>query len=135
MNSAEPPGHVYLDWNATAPLVPEARAAWLAAQTDAWANPASIHGPGQRARNLLDQSRATCARLLHCHAHELVWVSGGTEANATAIHAALVAGKTVISAGNTAPISTKAPVLALASAIEISLLSLFRAACSCRSRS
>ncbi len=111
-----PAAHVYLDWNATAPLAPEARAAWLAAQTDAWANPASIHGPGQRARNLLDQSRATCARLLHCHAHELVWVSGGTEANATAIHAALADGKSVISQENTAP--SEAPVLALAAGIE-----------------
>ena len=109
-----PAAHVYLDWNATAPLVAEARAAWLAAQSDAWANPASIHGPGQRARNLLDQSRATCARLLHCHAHELVWVSGGTEANATAIHAALAAEK----AGFSAASAAEPAVHALASGIE-----------------
>lgn len=83
----------YLDWNATAPLRPEARAAWLAAQEDAWGNPASVHAEGQRARDRLDRSLAACAAALGCRAHELVLVSGGTEANATAIHAAVAAAR------------------------------------------
>lgn len=83
----------YLDWNATAPLRPEARAAWLAAQDEAWGNPASVHAEGQRARDRLDRSLASCAAALGCRAHELVLVSGGTEANAAAIHAAVAAAR------------------------------------------
>jgi cysteine desulfurase len=80
---------IYLDWNATAPLSPAARAAWLAAQDQAWGNPGSVHDLGQRARHQLDQAKATCARLLGCRSNELVVTSGGTEANALAIHAAV----------------------------------------------
>lgn len=79
---------IYLDWNATAPLNTAARAAWLAAQDAAWGNPASVHAVGQSARHVIDQAKATCARLLGCKAHELIVTSGGTEANALAIHAA-----------------------------------------------
>jgi cysteine desulfurase len=81
---------IYLDWNATAPLSASARAAWLAAQDAAWGNPASVHAIGQRARHVADQAKATCARLLGCKAHELIVTSGGTEANALAIHAATI---------------------------------------------
>ncbi len=76
---------VYLDWNATAPLRPSARDAWLAAHEHAWANPSSIHGPGQQARGALDEAKRTIARLLGAKAHELVFTSGGTEANALAL--------------------------------------------------
>ncbi len=76
---------VYLDWNATAPLRAAAKSAWLAAQDDAWANPSSVHEPGQRARFILDEAKRTCARLLGAKAHELVITSGGTEANALAL--------------------------------------------------
>ncbi len=82
----------YLDWNATAPLSPAARAAWLSAQDEAWANPGSVHEPGQHARHRLDQAKATCARLLGCRVHELIVTSGGTEANALAIAASGVRG-------------------------------------------
>ncbi len=78
----------YLDWNATAPLASAARAAWLAAYDQSWANPGSVHAPGQRARHSVDQAKASCARLLGCKSHELVVTSGGTEANALAIHSA-----------------------------------------------
>ncbi len=78
----------YLDHNATAPLRPVARAAWLAAQDAAWGNPGSVHAAGQRARAALDAARARIARTLGCQAHELVLTSGGSEANALAIHAA-----------------------------------------------
>lgn len=75
----------YLDWNATAPLRPCARAAWLAAQDEAWANPGSIHGDGQRARLTLDEAKRSLARLLGAKPHELVLTSGGTEANSLAL--------------------------------------------------
>lgn len=78
----------YLDWNATAPLRPCARAAWCEAQDRTWANPASTHRPGQQARAALDAALATCARVLRCHADELVLVSGGTEALATVLRGA-----------------------------------------------
>jgi cysteine desulfurase len=80
----------YLDWNATAPLAPAARAAWLLAYDVAWANPGSVHAPGQSARHHVDQIKAQCARLLGCKTHELVVTSGGTEANALAIHSVTV---------------------------------------------
>lgn len=79
---------IHLDWNATAPLHPAARAAWLAAQDEAWGNPASIHAAGRSARHHLDQARSALARVLGAHAHELILTSGGTEALALAIHAA-----------------------------------------------
>ena len=82
---------VYLDWNATAPLRSSARAAWLAAQDQDWANPSSIHDEGQSARHGLDQGRNRVGQLLGCKAHELVITSGGTEANALALHAARIA--------------------------------------------
>lgn len=100
--------NIYLDWNATAPLSAVARAAWLAAQDDAWGNPGSVHDQGQRARHAIDQAKATCARLLGCKTHELIVTSGGTEANALAIHAAAESATT--SAGK--------PPLILASAID-----------------
>ena len=76
---------VYLDWNATAPLRACARAAWLHAQDAAWANPASVHRPGQAARAALDAALAGCAVALGCHADELVVTSGGSEALATVL--------------------------------------------------
>jgi cysteine desulfurase len=82
---------IYLDYNATAPLLPAARDAWLAAQAEGWANPSSVHGFGQLARHRLDQAKGALARLLGCRAGELVVTSGGTEANALAIHAGTTA--------------------------------------------
>ncbi len=80
---------IYLDWNATAPLLPAARAAWLAAQDQAWGNPSSSHLYGQQARHHVDQAKALIAKRLRCSTHELIVTSGGTEANALAIHTAL----------------------------------------------
>lgn len=83
---------IYLDWNSTAPLLPEARAAWLRAHDESWANPGSAHGFGQQARHAIDQARLTIARLLGGSASEWVVTSGGSEANALAIASALVDG-------------------------------------------
>jgi cysteine desulfurase len=79
----------YLDYNATAPLLPAARAAWLEAQEQAWGNPASVHGAGQQARHHLDQAKARIAALLGCRPAELIVTSGGTEAIALAIRSAM----------------------------------------------
>lgn len=69
---------VYLDHAATAPLRPEARQAWLDA-ADAVGNASSIHGAGQSARRLLEESRERLAAVLRCDPIEVVFTSGGTE--------------------------------------------------------
>lgn len=79
---------IYLDWNATAPLRPCARDAWLAAQEQAWGNPASTHRAGQQARAAVDAALASCAASLGCGAGELVVTSGGSEALASVLRMA-----------------------------------------------
>jgi cysteine desulfurase len=74
----------YLDANASEPLRPVARQAAVAA-LDLTGNPSSIHGAGRQARRLLDQARETIAARLGGVAANLVFTSGGTEANALAI--------------------------------------------------
>jgi len=77
-------GRVYLDWNATAPLRPEARAAML----DAFGlvgNASSVHGEGRRARALIETARHDVAALVGAESAEVVFTSGGTEANVTAL--------------------------------------------------
>ena len=81
--------HVYLDYNASAPLRAEAREAWLHAQDVVLGNPNSTHYYGQQSRALFDKSRSQLADLLGCKGHELVLCGSGSEANALAIHAAL----------------------------------------------
>ncbi|MGF1502077.1 MAG: cysteine desulfurase family protein [Paracoccaceae bacterium] len=75
---------VYLDWNATAPLRPEARAAMLEAM-DTVGNPSSIHTEGRAARAIVERARAQVARLVGCDPSEVVFTSGATEAAAMAI--------------------------------------------------
>ena len=74
-------GRVYLDWNATAPLRPEARAAMLAAM-DAVGNPSSIHAEGRAARGLLERARAQVAAAVGAEPDQIVFTSGATEAAA-----------------------------------------------------
>ncbi|MEM8869330.1 MAG: aminotransferase class V-fold PLP-dependent enzyme [Pseudomonadota bacterium] len=71
---------VYLDWNATAPLRPEARAAMLAAM-DTMGNPSSVHAEGRAARALVENARGHVAKLVSCDPEEVVFTSGATEAN------------------------------------------------------
>jgi cysteine desulfurase len=85
---------VYLDWNATTPPLPEVLAAMQAAAAAAWANPASVHGPGRRARAEVERAREALAALLDApfEARDIVLTSGGTEANNLAIHHAFSEG-------------------------------------------
>lgn len=75
---------VYLDWNATTPLRPEARAA-MAAAWDLSGNPSSVHAEGRQARRLVENARAAVARSVGALARNVVFTSGGTEANALAL--------------------------------------------------
>ncbi len=70
---------VYLDWNATAPLRPEARAAMLAAM-DAVGNPSSVHAEGRAAKAIVEKARGQVAGLVGCEPGEVVFTSGATEA-------------------------------------------------------
>ena len=70
---------IYLDWNATAPLRPEARAAMIAA-LNLTGNPSSVHAEGRKARNLIERSRTSVAELVGCKPSEVVFTSGATEA-------------------------------------------------------
>lgn len=72
-------GRVYLDWNATAPLRSEARAA-MAAAMDLAGNPSSVHAEGRAARALVERARAELAEAVGCKAAEVVFTSGATEA-------------------------------------------------------
>jgi cysteine desulfurase len=74
----------YLDWNATAPLRPEARVAMIAA-LDEIGNPSSVHREGRAARRTVEQARERVAALLGAEPRNVVFTSGGTEANMLAL--------------------------------------------------
>ena len=75
------PTRVYLDWNATTPLRPEARAAILAAY-DLIGNPSSVHAEGREARRLVEDARAVLATAVGALPRNVIFTSAGTEANA-----------------------------------------------------
>jgi len=82
------PTEAYLDWNATAKLRPEAQAAVTAA-LDVTGNPSSVHGAGRAARRLIEDARDKVAALVGVTARDVVFTSGGTEANMLALSPAL----------------------------------------------
>ncbi len=75
---------VYLDWNATTPLRPEARVAMNAAM-DAVGNPSSVHAEGRAARAIVERARAQLADAFGAGRAEIVFTSGATEAAALAL--------------------------------------------------
>lgn len=75
---------VYLDWNATTPLRREAREA-MAAAWDLSGNPSSVHAEGRAARRLVEDARAVIAGAVGADARNVVFTSGGTEANSLAL--------------------------------------------------
>jgi cysteine desulfurase len=79
---------VYLDWNATTPLRPEARDA-MAAAWELCGNPSSVHAEGRQARRLVEDSRASVAGAVGALTRNVVFTSGGTEANALSLTSGL----------------------------------------------
>ena len=82
---------VYLDYNATAPIRPEA----IEAMTRAFAaggNPSSVHAAGRSARAIVEHARNEVAALIGGPASTVIFTSGGTEANALAIDSAVATG-------------------------------------------
>jgi cysteine desulfurase len=80
------PDPVYLDHNATTPLLTQAMYAMLPYLNEHFGNPSSAHVYGQRAKAAVTGAREQVAALLGCDADEIVFTSGGTEANNLAIH-------------------------------------------------
>jgi cysteine desulfurase len=75
---------IYLDWNATSPLRPEARAA-MAAAMDCVGNPSSVHGEGRAARQIVERAREQVAALVGAEPKLVTFTSGGTEASNLAL--------------------------------------------------
>lgn len=82
---------IYLDHNATTPLLPEVVEAMLPYLRDHFGNPSSGHALGRRAREAVEAARARVAALLGAAPDEIVFTSGGTEANNLAIRGATAA--------------------------------------------
>ncbi len=80
-----PPSLIYLDHNATTPPDPAVIAAMEVAWNEAYGNPGSRHSAGRRARRALEESRESVASILGAKPAEVVFTSGGTEANNTAV--------------------------------------------------
>jgi cysteine desulfurase len=83
MNSADDP--IYLDYNATTPLLPEVVDAMLPYLQEHFGNPSSRHLYGRRTHDAIERARSDVAALITSHADEIIFTSGGTEANNLAI--------------------------------------------------
>ncbi len=88
--------HIYMDANATTPLLPEVFEAMRPFWIEHFGNASSIHQQGQYARAAVDHARESIARLLHCRASEIVFTSGGTESDNLALFGTLSAGTHLI---------------------------------------
>ena len=82
------PRTIYFDYNATTTLDPAVREAMLLFLSEIWGNPSSVHHVGRKARALLDDARDRAAKFLGAKPSEIIFTSGGTEANNLAIFGA-----------------------------------------------
>ena len=87
---------IYLDANATTPLLPEVLEAMRPFLLEQFGNASSIHQEGQHARWAVEQARASVARFLGCRPAEIVFTSGGTESDNLAIFGSVKPGDHVI---------------------------------------
>lgn len=78
-------GPIYLDYNATTPVHPVVRDAMLPWLSEQWGNPSSAHAYGRAAAAAVDEARARVASLVGAKPHEVLFTSGGTEADNLAI--------------------------------------------------
>ena len=79
---------VYFDYNATTPMAPEVVETFARVSRDVFGNPSSIHHFGHQAKATIDDARSAVASLLNADSSEIVFVSGGTEADNFAIRGA-----------------------------------------------
>lgn len=82
---------IYLDYNATTPCDPRVLEAMLPFFREHFANPSSLHRPGQEVRRAIEKARSTIARLLGAKEEEIIFTSGGTESNNLAIRGVALA--------------------------------------------
>ena len=82
---------IYLDYNASTPVAPSVAETMRAALTSGYGNPSSLHWAGTPARALVDKARGEVADLLGCTSDEIVFTSGGSEANNMALKGAFFA--------------------------------------------
>ncbi len=87
---------IYLDANATTPLLPGVVDAMAPFWTTHFGNPSSVHRSGQYARSAVEHARESVARLLSCRASEVVFTSGGTEGDNLALFGTLPPGSHLI---------------------------------------
>jgi cysteine desulfurase len=80
---------IYMDANATTPLLPEVFEAMRPYWMEHYGNASSIHQQGQQARGAVEQARTSVARFLHCLNSEIVFTSGGTESDNLALFGVL----------------------------------------------
>ena len=76
---------IYLDYNATTPLAPEVIQAMMPYLNEHFGNPSSSHWYGTQTKQAIEKARQSIARLLHCQSEEIIFTSGGSEANNFAI--------------------------------------------------
>ena len=88
---------VYFDNNATTPVLPEVFEAMRPYFQEHFGNASSIHHHGQETRAAVERARESVAALLGCRAAEIVFTSGGTEADNLAIFGLVTAGNHIIS--------------------------------------
>src|SRR6478735_6855564 len=80
---------IYLDWNATTPPHPTVLAAMARAAEESWGNPSSTHRVGRKARARVEDAREKLAEICAVHARDVLFTSGGTEANNLALSGAV----------------------------------------------
>jgi cysteine desulfurase len=82
---------IYLDYNATTPILPEVLEAMMPYLTSEWGNPSSSYKFGSKLKTVIETARAQVAELIGAHPTEIIFTSCATESNNAAIHAALKA--------------------------------------------
>ncbi len=80
---------IYLDYNATTPIAPQVRSAMLPYLDDFFGNPSSSHWHGRQAKKAVERARAQVARLIGASTDEIIFTSGGSEANNLALKGVL----------------------------------------------
>ncbi|MFA7710736.1 MAG: aminotransferase class V-fold PLP-dependent enzyme, partial [Candidatus Neomarinimicrobiota bacterium] len=76
---------IYLDYNASTPLLPEVREAMLPWLKNGFGNPSSSHFYGQKCKQAIENARRQVADLLNCQPEEIIFTSGGSESNNLAV--------------------------------------------------
>ena len=80
---------IYLDHNATTPILPEVREAMLPYLTDEWGNASSSYRFGSKLKGVIEEARGNVAALLGASAREIIFTGCATESNNAAIHAVI----------------------------------------------